>query len=153
MSTRTKRGARGHGRVVRRWKRTSAATGDPARHRRGPALRAAGYGADVFHSNEGHAGFLGLERIRELVTEHGLAFTEALEAVRAGTIFTTHTPVPAGIDVYDRDLMERYFDSYAKECGATFEELMALGRVDTAVGGKRGSFQHGDHGLSPGGQS
>src|SRR5665809_11757 len=91
------------------------------------ALRAAGYGADVFHSNEGHAGFLGLERIRELVTEQGLAFTEALEAVRTSTVFTTHTPVPAGIDRYDLDLMGRYFESFAKERGATFEELLALG--------------------------
>src|SRR5690606_8834014 len=52
---------------------------------------------EVFHTNEGHAGFLGVERIRELV-EQGLTFDEALEAVRAATVFTTHTPVPAGID-------------------------------------------------------
>lgn len=91
------------------------------------ALKAVGYDTDVFHSNEGHAGFLGLERIRELVGEHGLTFSEALEAVKSSTVFTTHTPVPAGIDRYDLDLMERYFDSYAKECGATFEELVALG--------------------------
>ncbi len=53
---------------------------------------------EVFHTNEGHAGFLGLERIRELVSEDGLTFDEALEATRAGTVFTTHTPVPACID-------------------------------------------------------
>src|SRR6202041_2892930 len=52
---------------------------------------------EVFHTNEGHAGFLGLERIREYVTA-GLSFDEALELSRAGTVFTTHTPVPAGID-------------------------------------------------------
>jgi glucan phosphorylase len=71
------------------------------------ALQAAGYSADVFHSNEGHAGFMGLERIRQLVVDEGLTFAEALESVRAGTIFTTHTPVPAGIDVYPADLESR----------------------------------------------
>jgi starch phosphorylase len=59
----------------------------------------------VFHTNEGHAGFLGVERIRELVEGYGLSFDEALQAVRAGTVFTTHTPVPAGIDRFPRDLV------------------------------------------------
>lgn len=94
------------------------------------ALHAAGYQCDVFHSNEGHAGFLGLERIRELVAGYDLSFAEALEAVRAATVFTTHTPVPAGIDVYDQDLMERYFESFAKECNISFEKMMALGQAD-----------------------
>jgi starch phosphorylase len=98
------------------------------------ALRAAGYSPDVFHSNEGHAGFLGLERMRELVAGSELSFEEALEAVRATTIFTTHTPVPAGIDVYDGYLMERYFGSFAKECGITLGELMALGQSDGGPG-------------------
>ena len=61
---------------------------------------------EVFHTNEGHAGFLGLERIREY-TEQGLSFDEALELCRAGTVFTTHTPVPAGIDRFPRDLVAR----------------------------------------------
>lgn len=93
------------------------------------ALQAAGYASDVFHSNEGHAGFLALERIRQLVASEGLTFTEALEMCRATTVFTTHTPVPAGIDVYSPDLMERYFDSFAKECGIAFEELLELGQA------------------------
>ncbi|MRG58664.1 alpha-glucan family phosphorylase [Agromyces sp. CFH 90414] len=62
---------------------------------------------EVFHMNEGHAGFLGLERISSLIGE-GLTFPEALQLVRASTIFTTHTPVPAGIDRFDRPLVERY---------------------------------------------
>lgn len=62
---------------------------------------------DVFHMNEGHAGFLGLERIATYIAE-GLSFAEALQLVRAGTVFTTHTPVPAGIDRFDRPLVERY---------------------------------------------
>jgi glycogen phosphorylase len=61
---------------------------------------------EVFHTNEGHAGFLGLERIREY-TERGLTFDEALELCRAGTVFTTHTPVPAGIDRFPRELVAR----------------------------------------------
>jgi starch phosphorylase len=97
------------------------------------ALHAAGYECDVFHSNEGHAGFLGLERIRELVGADEMTFEEALEAVRAATVFTTHTPVPAGIDVYDQDLMERYFESYAKELHIDFEELMRVGQSDPAA--------------------
>ncbi|MER6998838.1 alpha-glucan family phosphorylase [Streptomyces sp. NPDC000410] len=64
---------------------------------------------EVFHTNEGHAGFQGLERIRELDAS-GLDFDAALEAVRAGTVFTTHTPVPAGIDRFDRELVARHFD-------------------------------------------
>ncbi|MGB8997491.1 MAG: alpha-glucan family phosphorylase [Pseudonocardiaceae bacterium] len=64
---------------------------------------------EVFHTNEGHAGFLGLERIRELITGNGLSFDEALTAVRAGTVFTTHTPVPAGIDRFPVELVRHHF--------------------------------------------
>ncbi|MFN2489576.1 MAG: alpha-glucan family phosphorylase [Actinomycetota bacterium] len=98
------------------------------------ALRAAGHEANVFHSNEGHAGFMGLERIQEFVAERGMSFEEALEAVRSTMIFTTHTPVPAGIDIYDGDLMDRYFSSFAKECGLSFDELMSLGQANPEVG-------------------
>jgi starch phosphorylase len=97
------------------------------------ALEAVGEAPHVFHSNEGHAGFLGLERIRRLVVDEGLAFTEAVEAVRAGTVFTTHTPVPAGIDRFPRELMERYFGSFAKECGIELDQLLALGREPGAA--------------------
>ncbi|HEX3326336.1 MAG TPA: alpha-glucan family phosphorylase [Actinomycetota bacterium] len=93
------------------------------------ALDAAGYDPNVFHSNEGHAGFLGLERIRRLVIREGLTFAEALEAVRATTIFTTHTPVPAGIDIYSAELMARHFSAFADECNIALEELLELGRV------------------------
>ena len=92
------------------------------------ALQAAGEEPQIFHTNEGHAGFLGLERIRQLVTGQGLRFSEAVEAVRAGTIFTTHTPVPAGIDRFPREMMERYFKRFADECKVPFAELMALGQ-------------------------
>ncbi len=91
------------------------------------ALRAAGERPTVFHTNEGHAGFLGLERIREAVTGAGLDFDEAVEAVRGSTVFTTHTPVPAGIDRFPPELMRRCFGPLAAECGVPFERLMALG--------------------------
>ena len=65
---------------------------------------------DVYHTNEGHAGFLGIERIRELDQPRtGMTFDEALEAVRAATVFTTHTPVPAGIDRFGADQIQMYF--------------------------------------------
>jgi starch phosphorylase len=91
------------------------------------ALRALGLDPQVFHTNEGHAGFLSLERIRELV-ESGLTFVEAVEVVRAGGVFTTHTPVPAGIDRFPHDLMEKYFTKFAESLGVDFEELMAVGQ-------------------------
>jgi starch phosphorylase len=98
------------------------------------ALEAAGFDANVFHSNEGHAGFLGLERIRRLIVDAGLSLGEAIEAVRASTVFTTHTPVPAGIDVYTEDLMERYFSTFAKECHISLADLMAVGQVKAPSG-------------------
>jgi starch phosphorylase len=99
------------------------------------ALRALGIHPQVFHTNEGHAGFLGLERVREW-TDRGLSFQEGLEAVRAGGLFTTHTPVPAGIDRFPRDLFETYFSTFAKECGITFDELFALGTRHDEPDGK-----------------
>ena len=92
------------------------------------ALDLVGEAPHVFHSNEGHAGFLGLERIRRAIAD-GLTFDEAVEAVQAGTVFTTHTPVPAGIDRFPRPLMERYFKAWADECDVSFDTLMALGQV------------------------
>ncbi|HUR50477.1 MAG TPA: alpha-glucan family phosphorylase [Acidimicrobiales bacterium] len=94
------------------------------------ALRAIGEETQVLHTNEGHAGFLTLERVRELVTESGLSLAEAVEATRAATIFTTHTPVSAGIDRFPRELMERYFKRWAAACGVSIDELMALGHEE-----------------------
>src|SRR5207245_9667445 len=82
----------------------------------------------VFHINEGHAGFLALERLRVLIRNDSLTFPEAIEAVRAGAVFTTHTPVSAGIDRFPRSLIERYFTGWAEECGVAFSDLMELGR-------------------------
>ncbi|GIH84799.1 alpha-1,4 glucan phosphorylase [Planobispora rosea] len=81
---------------------------------------------EVFHTNEGHAGFLGLERIREL-TEARLSFEEALEAVRAGTVFTTHTPVPAGIDRFPTELIARQFGGENSWPTVPVDRILALG--------------------------
>jgi glycogen phosphorylase len=86
----------------------------------------------VFHTNEGHAGFLGLERIREYVGQ-GLTFDEAIEMCRAGTVFTTHTPVPAGIDRFDRDLVARQFEDVA-DPALPADRVLELG-AETYPGG------------------
>jgi len=93
------------------------------------ALAAVGEETQVFHTNEGHAGFLGLERIRQMVNDHGLSMAEAIEASRSGTVFTTHTPVPAGIDLFPHDLMEKYFSRWADDCGVSIGRLMELGHA------------------------
>jgi glycogen phosphorylase len=90
---------------------------------------------EVFHTNEGHAGFLGLERIREYA-ERGLSFDEAIEVCRAGTVFTTHTPVPAGIDRFSRELIRQHFDD---DPLLPVDRVLALG-AETYPGGDPGVF-------------
>ncbi|MDQ1288423.1 MAG: glycogen phosphorylase, partial [Actinomycetota bacterium] len=85
---------------------------------------------DVYHTNEGHAGFQGLERIRELVNSTGLTFDEAMEAVRSGTVFTTHTPVPAGIDRFGRDQITTYFGGDSTVPGLGIDKILELGAED-----------------------
>ncbi|WAC92999.1 alpha-glucan family phosphorylase [Mycobacterium sp. Aquia_213] len=95
---------------------------------------------EVFHMNEGHAGFLGVERIRELITDSGLDFDTALTVVRSATVFTTHTPVPAGIDRFPVDMVRLYFDDYLDEDsddqvpallpGVPIDRVIALGAED-----------------------
>ena len=100
---------------------------------------------DVYHTNEGHAGFQGLERMSELITQDGLTFDEALAQVRASTVFTTHTPVPAGIDRFSRDLIADVL------AGGLFQGLdagraIALG-LETWDGGDQGVFNMAVLGL------
>jgi glycogen phosphorylase len=92
------------------------------------ALRAMGLYPTVHHMNEGHSAFLALEQVRLFMRERKLTFDEALEAARASNVFTTHTPVPAGIDLFDPGLMYHYFSEYCSEIGIDFQQLMALGR-------------------------
>ena len=100
---------------------------------------------EVFHTNEGHAGFLGLERIRELIGE-GLTFGEALQTVRSATVFTTHTPVPAGIDRFGDDQIETYLGDSGALPGVDLERVLALGAEDYA-GGEPGVFNMAVMGL------
>ena len=91
------------------------------------ALRKLGYKPSVWHMNEGHSAFLGLERIREFVQECNLSFSEAVQAVRAGNIFTTHTPVPAGNDLFPIYLIDKYFGDYWPQLKATRQDFLDLG--------------------------
>jgi glycogen phosphorylase len=81
---------------------------------------------EVFHTNEGHAGFLGIERIREYL-DSGASFAEAVELTRAATVFTTHTPVPAGIDRFEKSLIEAQFGPDSGEAGLPLEQVLAFG--------------------------
>ncbi len=95
------------------------------------ALKLLGLKPHVYHMNEGHSAFLALERIRWNMKEHGMSFGEARELVTAGTLFTTHTPVPAGIDVFPANLMERHFGPFRSELGLSSEAFLDLGRIRT----------------------
>ena len=90
-----------------------------------------GLEVDVCHLNEGHAAFVTLERARCLMEKNNLDFWEALTATRAGNVFTTHTPVAAGFDIFDPQLLLKYGQLYAKWLGVTPDELGALGRKDS----------------------
>jgi starch phosphorylase len=92
------------------------------------ALKELGHNPAVFHLNEGHAAFASLERARFYVSEKNLSFEEAREIVTSSTAFTTHTPVPAGIDTFDQNLMANYFGNFVSEMGISFNKLMDFGR-------------------------
>lgn len=91
------------------------------------ALDAIGIRPSVWHMNEGHSVFLGLERIIHLIKTEGLTFSEALEAVKANTVFTTHTPVAAGHDAFSLLLIEKYFKSYIEKVKIRSHEFMRIG--------------------------
>jgi phosphorylase/glycogen(starch) synthase len=82
----------------------------------------------LYHCNEGHAAFIGMERLRKYVQESKLTFNEALEIVRASTLFTTHTPVPAGHDAFSEDILRTYIPHYPSRLGISWEAFMNLGR-------------------------
>ncbi|MBV8847235.1 MAG: alpha-glucan family phosphorylase [Bryobacterales bacterium] len=92
------------------------------------ALKELGLQPTVYHMNEGHSAFLALERIRTLMKEEGLSFEEAQYATRSNNLFTTHTSVPAGIDLFPPALMHEYFRDYCTDVGMRIEDLLALGR-------------------------
>jgi phosphorylase/glycogen(starch) synthase len=92
------------------------------------ALIALGIKPDVYHSNEGHSAFIGFERMRHLIEDEHLTFDESMEIIRASTLFTTHTPVPAGHDAFEEDLLRKYISHYHARLNISWEQLMALGR-------------------------
>jgi len=92
------------------------------------ALDVLGLKPTVWHMNEGHSAFLAIERMRLLVEKEKLTFDEAFEACRSNNVFTTHTSVPAGIDLFDPGLLYEYFGEYCRGTGIPFEELLNLGR-------------------------
>lgn len=94
------------------------------------ALRALGIKPTVCHMNEGHAAFLSIERIRQFMQDHGTDFRTARQATVSGNVFTTHTPVPAGFDVFTPALLERYMTQSAKGVGLEFDQFLKLGRID-----------------------
>lgn len=95
-------------------------------------LEKAGENPLIYHSNEGHAAMISFERLAKYINNHGLGFNEALEVVRASTLFTTHTPVPAGHDVFEEDLVRKYISHYPDRLRISWEEFMALGKVNPA---------------------
>ncbi len=103
-------------------------------------LEAMGIEPKVFHTNEGHSAFLSLERIRKLMVENGVSFDAAREAVSASNVFTTHTPVPAGNDAFEPEIIERYFGQYREQLGLSCGQFLSLGR--------QGGGENGDEPMS-----
>lgn len=103
-------------------------------------LGALGLKPTVFHMNEGHSAFLAVERIRVIMANDGLNFDEAVEAIRANSVFTTHTPVPAGIDLFNPGLLHYYFQAYCTAAGFSFDALAGLGRRHPNDGGEHFSM-------------
>ena len=92
------------------------------------ALKALGIQATVYHMNEGHSAFLIVERIRDLMASYRLTFAQAREVVLATGVFTTHTPIPAGNEQFDPDLLRKYLEPKIRPLGIPWEVFLALGR-------------------------
>lgn len=102
------------------------------------ALRRLDIHVHVCHMNEGHAAFMALERMRRRIANDGLTPEEAAEIVKSGTIFTTHTPVPAGIDIFHPTLVEKYLNSLFRQLGMKKSSFLGLGRYN--AGDEQESF-------------
>ena len=94
------------------------------------ALVKMGIKQDVYHCNEGHAAFIGIERIRNLIARNKLSFSEALEVIRSSSLFTTHTPVPAGHDAFPESMIRQYMSHYPEVLGITWDQYINLGKVN-----------------------
>ncbi|WP_372773710.1 alpha-glucan family phosphorylase [Mangrovibacterium sp.] len=96
------------------------------------ALKALGVESQVYHCNEGHAAMIGLERMKDFMHEKSLNYAQAKEVVRASTLFTTHTPVPAGHDAFHQDLFRGYMDFYSEKLGLSWEDFIMLGKSNAS---------------------
>ncbi len=94
------------------------------------ALKSIGIEPEVLHINEGHAAFSLLERIHQLMKKYNIDFRSAKQIVIGSSVFTTHTPVPAGNEVFDQELVRKYFSDYVKELNISIEELLSLGQIN-----------------------
>ncbi len=94
------------------------------------ALNELGIHQDVYHCNEGHAAFIGIERINNLIEKQKLSFSEALEVVRSSSLFTTHTPVPAGHDAFPESMIRQYMSHYPDRLGITWDQFINLGKTN-----------------------
>lgn len=92
-------------------------------------LEILGINPTIYHSNEGHSAFIGIERLRKILQEEKLTFSQAQEVVRASTLFTTHTPVPAGHDTFSEDLLRRYLGHYPERLNIKWEQFISLGKM------------------------
>ena len=104
------------------------------------ALRAMGIRPDIYHCNEGHAAFIGLERLREYMQENGLVYEEAMELVRASGLFTTHTPVPAGHDTFEETMLSKYLGHYPARFGIEWQTFLEMGKINPSDPGERFSM-------------
>ena len=100
------------------------------------ALQAVGIKPTVCHMNEGHAAFLSIERIRQFMVERGCDFRTARQVIVNGNVFTTHTPVPAGFDLFTPQLLEKYMGKTVSTTGLSFDNFVKLGRVDPSNSGE-----------------
>lgn len=105
-------------------------------------LKALNLEPNIYHCNEGHAAFTAIERLRIAVQENGLTFEEAVEQIRASSLFTTHTPVPAGHDAFSEELMRVYFSQYDEMLNISWQQFMGLGRLSDLNSSERFSVSH-----------
>ena len=94
------------------------------------ALNQMGIKQDVYHCNEGHAAFIGIERINNLINRKKLSFSEAMEVIRSSSLFTTHTPVPAGHDAFPESMIRQYMSHYPDRLGITWDQFINLGKTN-----------------------
>jgi len=106
------------------------------------ALDALGIQPEVYHCNEGHAAFTGLERTKKYIQNNGLSYHQAIEVVKSTSLFTTHTPVPAGHDAFDEELLKNYLFPYSETFQISWDKFMALGRINEYQHDEKFSMSH-----------